>query len=473
MLLSEAVSVGNEFRWDSEFFLKSYLDNEKLLNKWKTKPLSSYADFIKKGIFDLPPSNYMDTGVPLIRTSEIKKPNIDFGTTVFLTEKTNSDNYKTILNPQDIVFTKIGTYIGDVARLPKTYRSYNFSQNVAGVKINNKAESAYLLSYLLSSSGQKQILRSAMLSAQGKLELNDIRNYKIPCVSIVLQKAIDDIFSQLEKTEEQSKTTYTAAENILLSEIGLTDFTPSNEPVNIKTFSESFATSGRLDAEYYQRKYEDLFSAINQYKRWDYLENITTYISNGNQPPYSENGTIRFFSQKWIGDKSIDYGFLKETEEPMVEATFFEEPKNTPSLVGYGDILYYSVGANLGYCHNYLAEEKIAVGSFINIIRADRAKINDIYLGIALNSIIGRMQGDKEKSGIAQPYIYAKSLRKFKIPIASPAKQSEIAALITQSFNLKKQSEHLLEVAKRAVEIAIEQDEAAAMAWIAAHALPA
>ncbi len=32
---------------------------------------------------------------------------------------------------------------------------------------------------------------------------------------------------------------------------------------------------------------------------------------------------------------------------------------------------------------------------------------------------------------------------------------------------LKKQSEHLLEVAKRAVEIAIEQDEAAAIAWIA------
>jgi type I restriction enzyme S subunit len=41
-----------------------------------------------------------------------------------------------------------------------------------------------------------------------------------------------------------------------------------------------------------------------------------------------------------------------------------------------------------------------------------------------------------------------------------------VTALITQSFALKKQSEHLLEVAKRAVEIAIEQDEAAAMRWI-------
>ncbi|SMG35000.1 hypothetical protein SAMN05661096_02281 [Marivirga sericea] len=37
---------------------------------------------------------------------------------------------------------------------------------------------------------------------------------------------------------------------------------------------------------------------------------------------------------------------------------------------------------------------------------------------------------------------------------------------INESFKLKKQFEHLLEVAKKAVEMAIEQDENAASAWI-------
>jgi type I restriction enzyme S subunit len=37
---------------------------------------------------------------------------------------------------------------------------------------------------------------------------------------------------------------------------------------------------------------------------------------------------------------------------------------------------------------------------------------------------------------------------------------------VQQSFSLKAQSEHLLSVAKRAVEMAIEQDEAAAMEFI-------
>jgi len=44
--------------------------------------------------------------------------------------------------------------------------------------------------------------------------------------------------------------------------------------------------------------------------------------------------------------------------------------------------------------------------------------------------------------------------------------QGKIAVLIEESFNLKKQSEQLLETAKRAVEIAIEQDEEAALRYI-------
>ena len=46
------------------------------------------------------------------------------------------------------------------------------------------------------------------------------------------------------------------------------------------------------------------------------------------------------------------------------------------------------------------------------------------------------------------------------------ANLSEIAALVQQSFTLKAESESLLEDAKRAVEIAIEQDEQAALEFI-------
>ncbi len=45
-------------------------------------------------------------------------------------------------------------------------------------------------------------------------------------------------------------------------------------------------------------------------------------------------------------------------------------------------------------------------------------------------------------------------------------KQEQIQQNITKSFNLRKQSRHLLECAKKAVEMAIEKDEETAMRWL-------
>ncbi|MDQ6981957.1 MAG: hypothetical protein Q9M08_02970, partial [Mariprofundus sp.] len=52
------------------------------------------------------------------------------------------------------------------------------------------------------------------------------------------------------------------------------------------------------------------------------------------------------------------------------------------------------------------------------------------------------------------------------IPILPEHIQTNIQQKVTESFALRKQSKHLLECAKRAVEIAIEQDEKAAITWL-------
>ncbi|TXL19255.1 hypothetical protein BMR03_15390 [Methylococcaceae bacterium HT2] len=55
------------------------------------------------------------------------------------------------------------------------------------------------------------------------------------------------------------------------------------------------------------------------------------------------------------------------------------------------------------------------------------------------------------------------------IPILPQAQQLQIQQKITESFELRKQSKQLLENAKRAVEIAIEQDESKAIQWLDAQ----
>lgn len=52
------------------------------------------------------------------------------------------------------------------------------------------------------------------------------------------------------------------------------------------------------------------------------------------------------------------------------------------------------------------------------------------------------------------------------IPILAEDKQIEIRQRVAEAFALRRQSKYLLESAKRAVELAIEQDEQTAMDWL-------
>ena len=52
------------------------------------------------------------------------------------------------------------------------------------------------------------------------------------------------------------------------------------------------------------------------------------------------------------------------------------------------------------------------------------------------------------------------------IPILPQEKQTEIEQKVLESFNLRTRAKDLLEHAKRTVEIAIEQDEQAAIEWL-------
>ena len=282
--LSESVGSTNESRWDSEYYLKDYILNENIIKRKNCYLFSDLCNFIKKGIFDLSPDNYKDNGIPFIRTSEIKEITGNFSTTVFLDEQVHRENFKTELLPNDLVFTKIGAYIGDVAMLPAIYEKYNFSQNVAGASLKDKSLGAYLVSFFASKYGKKQIIRSSMLSGQGKLELSEIRNYKIPIPSDSIRNRLSKSFSDSQSKLEESKSLYLQAEDLLLGELGLIDWQPKNTLHTTKKFSD-FAQSGRLDAEYYQPKYDDLFERLSKVE-CKTIKEIQIINYRGFQPEY-------------------------------------------------------------------------------------------------------------------------------------------------------------------------------------------
>ena len=85
-----------------------------------------------------------------------------------------------------------------------------------------------------------------------------------------------------------------------------------------------------------------------------------------------------------------------------------------------------------------------------------------------MNNLIGRLQTEKFSAGSAQAELYPKDIDNFIIPIIEEKIQQQISVKIEESFRLKKQSEQLLELAKTAVEKAIEEGEGKAMRFIEA-----
>lgn len=124
----------------------------------------------------------------------------------------------------------------------------------------------------------------------------------------------------------------------------------------------------------------------------------------------------------------------------------------------------YTTGANIGRTNIYQSAKKALASNHVNILRIKGE--DPSYVAFVMNSFIGRMQTEKLSAGSAQAELYPKDIAKFLIPFVASEIQQRIREKIIVSLALKKQSTALLDVAKHAVEIAIEQDEKAAMAYI-------
>jgi restriction endonuclease S subunit len=106
------------------------------------------------------------------------------------------------------------------------------------------------------------------------------------------------------------------------------------------------------------------------------------------------------------------------------------------------------------------------ISSHLIILRIEDTAINSYFLALFLSSIAGKLQIVKNSNGGVQPEINHPALKSILIPKLDMETQTQIATLVQESYALKAERERLLDVAKRAVEIAIEIDEHEAVVYL-------
>jgi type I restriction enzyme S subunit len=98
----------------------------------------------------------------------------------------------------------------------------------------------------------------------------------------------------------------------------------------------------------------------------------------------------------------------------------------------------------------------ISSSGILHLAEKDNAVLPD-YLTLVLNSKIVRLQAERSAGGLIIQHWKQSEIENVSIPILPMSSQQKIAAKVRESFALRAESKRLLDLAKRAVEVAIER----------------
>ncbi len=98
------------------------------------------------------------------------------------------------------------------------------------------------------------------------------------------------------------------------------------------------------------------------------------------------------------------------------------------------------------------------ISSGILRLKLKDEKVENEYLALCLNSIIGQMQAERDGGGSIITHWKPEQIKNVLIPILPKPTQKKISELVKKSHEARKMAKELLEQAKRKVEEIVEQN---------------
>jgi len=442
------VLSNKDFRIDSSFYTKEPKKNPDLIYAKIGEHLisSQYGISIEM--------NTDSVGYPIYRMNEIHDMLCDLDVDK-CADITQAEYDRFALKDRDVLFNRTNSFEW-VGRTGIYYQNDDIQRTFASylVRLNPKDSilPEYLCAYLNCKYGEWDVKRRARQSInQTNVNPEEVKEIEIPILDIDLQQKIRCCFTQANSLRILSQKTYSEAELILHNELGINSIAVTDVNVSQKRFSD-FINSGRLDAEYYQPKYDDLFSRLSKFetKRLGDIVQIRKSIEPGSEA-YQNQG-IPFIRVSNLSK----FGF-SDTEmhlSPDEYGDVIRPKQNTILLSKDGSVgIAYKVEQDM---------DVITSGAILHLTITDNEFMPD-YLTLVLNSVIVGMQAERDAGGSIIQHWKPSEIENVIIPKLSQEIQQEITNKVKESFALRRESKRLLDLAKTAVETAIEQGENAAL----------
>lgn len=435
--------LNDDHRIDAEYFGKNILDTLEKLSDFGTLKIGDIAN-VTDGIHA---SIDYDENSPinLISATSPKENVFDLSRGAFISEKAHKQNPRTALRKNDVIISTVGT-IGNCAVVDDSILPANSDRHVGIIRIKNDYSPYVLSTFLLSKYGKIQTSREATGNVQLNLFIYKLKELEIPQFFPDFQSKIEQTVKSAHEKLSESKSLYSEAEDILLSELGLKNWHPRNTNVNVKKLKESFLQTGRLDSEYYLPRYEDYAHLIEHYRGgYGQFSNVcmineANYVPAANEKyTYIELGNIGSYGN--ITDCTVAYGK--------------DLPSRARRVVHTNNVILSSVGGSLQSCALISSEYDNAICSTGFFVVRSNAINSETLLTLFKSEVMQNLL-KQSCSGTILTAINHTELQKIVVPKIRKEVQDKIAENIQKSIALRNKSKSLLENAKVQVENVIQ-----------------
>lgn len=452
--------LNDDFRIDADFYMQNFIKLDILLNNKNTVlelcdtfDLQSNGAF--KDIFKILNDGNKKT-VPYIRSGNVGDFFVNHSDLEFISSEAHNKLSKTHTKLNDILMARKGK-IGGATIITEDSMNFNSNDNVVNLKVKDiqKVNPYYLTTFLNSKYGLMQIDRYSTGNVQPWLSMHQIRNLRIILFNINFQKNIQEIVQNAYKSNVGSKRLYKKIEDLLLKELNFINWEPKHKLWSVKKYSDVQSTN-RCDAEYFQPKYDEIIKKIKEYSNgWSTFESLIN-INDKNITP-EENNEYGYIELSNITNNGEITGYTKDIGKYL--------PTRARRIVKTNDVILSSIEGSLDSIALITKQyNNCFCSNGFYVINSEY--YNSETLLCLMKSVIGQLQLKKGCSGTILTAISKEELNKIILPKIKKETQNIIKEKIQQMYKLKESSKQLLEIAKRGVEIAIEENEDFAVNWI-------
>lgn len=191
-------------------------------------------------------------------------------------------------------------------------------------------------------------------------------------------------------------------------------------------------SADRFDAEFFLPEHDRLEKKILATGEAVRLEELAAVVRRGKQPRYVEDGPVAVINSQHVGAYFVEVDRAESTD-----TEFWEENPNARAQ--RFDVLLNSTGiGTVGRAGVVLHDEKTVVDNHVTIIRLNDQSVDPTYLGVFLNSRLGRSQTDRWVSGSSgQVELYPSDIRQFWVIVPSEDIQEECAKTMTAACSMR------------------------------------